>query len=217
MIEIITRKEAKEKNLVIYFTGNPCKGDHVSERFTSSGACILCKKQKYSKKYYENNSEYIMSKSTEYRKNNIELRKEYDKTRNLSELYKKYKKQWRKSNRNKINEYDQKRKNNDINFKLACRLRIRLRGAIKNNQKIGSAVSDLGCNINDLKLYLERMFTIEMSWENWGVYWHIDHIKPLAAFDLTDRNQFLEACHYTNLQPLYWRDNLIKGNKVFDG
>jgi hypothetical protein len=42
--------------------------------------------------------------------------------------------------------------------------------------------------------------------------WHIDHIRPLASFDLSDPFQFKEACHYTNLQPLWWMDNLIKGD-----
>lgn len=43
---------------------------------------------------------------------------------------------------------------------------------------------------------------------------NIDHIKPLASFDLTDRSQFLEACHYTNLQPLWSEDNIEKSNKL---
>lgn len=40
--------------------------------------------------------------------------------------------------------------------------------------------------------------------------WHIDHIKPLCSFDLKDKVQFKEACHYSNLQPLWAKDNLNK-------
>jgi len=54
-----------------------------------------------------------------------------------------------------------------------------------------------------------------MTWDNWTLDgWHIDHIKPLASFDLTDRKQLLEACHYTNLQPLWAKDNLTKNDKI---
>jgi hypothetical protein len=54
-----------------------------------------------------------------------------------------------------------------------------------------------------------------MTWENWSKYgWHIDHIKPLSSFNLTDYEQLKMACHYTNLQPMWAKDNLIKSNKV---
>jgi hypothetical protein len=54
-----------------------------------------------------------------------------------------------------------------------------------------------------------------MTWENYRFYgWHIDHIGPLARFDLTDREQFLQAVRYTNLQPLWAKDNWKKNNKI---
>jgi hypothetical protein len=54
-----------------------------------------------------------------------------------------------------------------------------------------------------------------MSWGNYGFRgWHIDHIIPLASFDLTDREQFLKACHHTNLQPMWAKENLSKGSKL---
>lgn len=61
-------------------------------------------------------------------------------------------------------------------------------------------------------VHLERQFTPGMSWTNYGD-WHIDHIKPLASFDLTDRVQLLVACHFTNLQPLWAEENLKKGDR----
>jgi hypothetical protein len=51
-----------------------------------------------------------------------------------------------------------------------------------------------------------------MSWENYGK-WHIDHIKPLSLFDLEDPEQLKQACHYTNLQPLWAEENIRKGNR----
>ncbi len=105
-----------------------------------------------------------------------------------------------------------KRYENDPQYRLANQLRIRLHHAIAGNFKTGSAVRDLGCSIRELRTRLETQFQEGMSWANHAPKgWHIDHIKPLASFDLANREQFLEACHYTNLQPLWAADNLCKG------
>lgn len=115
--------------------------------------------------------------------------------------------------RDYLKEYARRKRREDANFKLASRLRTRVRSAIRNNQRAGSAVRDLGCTIPELRAYFETKFASGMSWDNHGD-WHIDHIIPLSSFDLTNREQFLRACHYTNLQPLWAVDNLIKSNKV---
>ena len=105
--------------------------------------------------------------------------------------------------------------NKTTQARLRLALRGRLRAALNGTLKTGSAVSDLGCTINELKAHLEAQFVQGMTWDNWAYDgWHIDHIKPLASFDLTDREQFLQACHYTNLQPLWAEENLSKGAKA---
>jgi hypothetical protein len=129
-----------------------------------------------------------------------------------------YLKEWRKLNGDldrKLNrEYKKNRSSIDINFKLANNLRHRLYSAISNDQKTGSAVRDLGCSVEMLKAYLEALFQKDMTWSNYGLKgWHIDHIKPLVSFDLTNEKEFKEACHYTNLQPMWATDNLKKGGK----
>ncbi len=54
-----------------------------------------------------------------------------------------------------------------------------------------------------------------MTWENHGRHgWHIDHIIPCAAFDLTDPEQQKKCFHYTNYQPLYTLENLKKGDRI---
>lgn len=145
------------------------------------------------------------------------------------ECRKKYEKKWRQDNKDYMSEYnraygqahreeitkhEQKRLKADVCFKIRKNLRIRLWNAIKNNQKGGSAVKHLGCSVQFLKRHLEERFLPGMSWENYGLYgWHIDHIKPLSSFDLSDLEQIKVACHYTNLQPLWAKDNISKGNK----
>ncbi len=98
--------------------------------------------------------------------------------------------------------------------KLKHNLRNRLCVAIKKGYKSGSAVKDLGCSIEELKKHLESKFQPGMTWDNWSrVGWHIDHIKPLASFNLSNPEEFKKACHYTNLQPLWAKDNLSKGSR----
>ena len=60
--------------------------------------------------------------------------------------------------------------------------------------------------------HLESQFKVGMTWDNYGE-WHIDHIKPLAAFDIKDPAQVAEASHYTNLQPLWAMENFTKSKK----
>lgn len=52
-----------------------------------------------------------------------------------------------------------------------------------------------------------------MSWENHGSIWHIDHIRPLASFDLTNKEDVKIACNYKNLQPLFKEENIRKSDK----
>jgi len=108
--------------------------------------------------------------------------------------------------------YSRNRRKN-LNTRLSINLRGRLYQAIKKQSKTGSAVRDLGCSIPELKTHLENQFSSGMSWENYG-QWHIDHVKPLSSFDLAIREDFLKACHFTNLQPLWAHDNLSKNNKL---
>lgn len=123
-------------------------------------------------------------------------------------------KNYRDVNKEKLNKQRIERRAKDINYRLRCRLRSRLCNAIKNDFKSGSAVSDLGCTIDEFKIYIEKQFKDGMSWENWSKYtWHLDHKTPLASFDLSDRQQLLKAVHYSNMQPLWAIDNLEKGAK----
>ena len=106
--------------------------------------------------------------------------------------------------------YEQRRRQIDPIFRMRKNLRRRLWGVLKGKHNEGSAVRDMGCNSEGLRLYIERLFTEGMNWENYGE-WHIDHIVPISAFDLQNKEEFLRAVHYTNLQPLWAFDNISKG------
>lgn len=195
--------------------------------------CTSCKEHKELNFFYKNSKTNIyesMCKTCrlEYRKKYSTSNKIANKKWRLknSDKIKSDKKQYYRANRdhliakvtNRLNDfkeqygisYQSALYQNNINSKIKICLRSRLNAAIRNNQKTGSAISDLGCSIDELKKHLESRFTEGMSWDNYGE-WHIDHIRPLASFNLLEENEVKLACHYTNLQPLWARDNLSKG------
>jgi len=148
-------------------------------------------------------------------------KKKYDLERR--ELKKKYDREYRQLNRDKIRErnkeYNAKKRINDIDFKLACNIRSRLYLAIRGMYKKGSAIKDMGCTVPELKRHIEIQFYEnpetgeEMNWDNWGVghgKWQIDHRKALSNFDLSKKEDFLEAVNFKNLQPIWYSDHVIK-------
>ncbi len=174
-----------------------CKRCGSTDRY-SNGKCRPCQRLGVARWISENREKYLRSKSAYRAKNKRKIRKAL--------------KKWQIANREHTNTSRKERYKTDLNFRLASRLRGRLNEVVRGGLKTGSAVSDLGCSIPELRQYLEHQFKPGMTWENWGS-WHIDHIKALSKFDLTDREQLLKACHYSNLQPLWAKDNLSKGNK----
>jgi hypothetical protein len=176
-------------------------------------------KKKY-KTYYEANREEIIVASKAYSESNKEkvraTKKAYYESH--KEEIKEYQEKYRKHHKKERRIYANSRRKSDLNYKISCALRTRLRMAIHNNQKAGSAVRDLGCSISELKIHLESKFQPGMSWENWSfIGWHVDHIKPLSSFDLSKREEFLKANHFSNLQPMWADENLKKHTEVIDG
>ena len=107
-----------------------------------------------------------------------------------------------------------KRKKTDVNFKLRIVLSKRVLAAVKfaKTKKAFKTQKLIGCSIKTMRKHLEKQFKDGMTWQNHGRYgWHIDHIRPLEKFDLTDSQQQLIAFNYKNCQPLWWRENLEKG------
>lgn len=169
------------------------------------------KKAAYDKAYGKTHKEQIAARGKTYRKANKEKRAIQNKAYNAA-------------HKDEVTaygkEYTRNRRQTDSRFRIAANLRTRLWTAITSQEspKMGSAVDSLGCTIEELKKHLEASFypnpeTGEaMSWENYGD-WHIDHIRPLNSFDLSDSEQLKSACNYTNLQPLWAKDNLKKNDK----
>jgi hypothetical protein len=102
----------------------------------------------------------------------------------------------------------------NINRNISSRLRIRINAVIRYGKKSAPTEKLLGCTVPVLRKHLEGLFTPDMNWEEFlkGRI-HIDHIIPCAAFDLSVPQNQLECFHYSNLQPLWGRDNLRKGTQ----
>ena len=90
----------------------------------------------------------------------------------------------------------------------------------KGIRKTESALFLVGCTLEELKDHIEHRFSPGMNWTNYGLYtrknplrWNIDHIIPIAAFDLNDLVERRRCFHFTNLRPLWGRDNILKSNK----
>ena len=80
-------------------------------------------------------------------------------------------------------------------------------------KKKDSTIELLGCSIDELKIHLQNQFKEGMTWQNHGE-WHIDHIIPCAAFDLSKKENCLKCFNYKNLQPLWAHENLSKSDKI---
>jgi hypothetical protein len=176
----------------------------------------------YRKKYWEENKEILKEKNKEFRENNKELvtkrKREYYK--NLSpekkgELKIRKRELYHQNNyKEKKGEYVKEKLDTDPFFKLKFNIRSLIRNAFKRGftDKSKKTVEILGCSFDEFKLHIESQFDENMNWENQGSYWHMDHIIPISSAETEEDVYRLN--HYTNFQPLYWLDNIRKGDKL---
>ena len=170
----------------------------------------------YRKQYYKNNLNQEKISSKKYRaKNKDQLSKKEKEYRTQNrEHYLKKRKEYFQKNKHKHAKYVAGRRK-DPTYRMVSNLRRRLRDALKGNNKSSTTIELLGCSIEELWVHLEKQFTIGMTKENHGRYgWHVDHIIPCDSFDLSDPEQQRKCFHYTNLQPLWAKDNIAKSNKI---
>ena len=168
-------------------------------------------------KYRKNNRDKVNANKRRYNKIIRKIPHHKDKIAQMKHrYYMKYKKELliKAAKRHKI------RYKNDINYKILKNMRSRMRTVLKNNSKSESTKKLLGCTIKELKLHLESKFTKEMSWDNYGKdpdNWVIDHIICCMVFNFSDSKQQKICFHYSNLQPLWHKDNTIKADFLSDG
>ena len=172
--------------------------------------------KKYKKAYRLKNKEKIKEQMRLYRLKHKERDKKYAKEYRLKniEKIKKRMKAYRIRSRKKIAQYVRERRQKDIRFKIVVNLRHRANMALRGTVKSKRTMELLGTSIDNFWSHLESKFKPGMSRNNYGKRWHIDHIIPCASFDLTKPEEQFKCFHYTNLQPLWAKENLKKGAKL---
>jgi len=197
-----------------------CKQCIKDYRKTYDAEYYLLHKQKLcenKRKYNKQNADIISIKNKQRRIKYNEYYREKDKKTYLKHKYKilSRKKEYNKNNKNLINQRNNKKRKINTQFRLAENLRRRINHAIRGKIKSDRSFNLIGCSVEELKKYLENKFTNGMSWKNYGLYgWHIDHIIPCSSFDLNNPEEQKKCFHYSNLQPLWAKDNLSKGDKL---
>jgi hypothetical protein len=125
-------------------------------------------------------------------------------------------KSYRNGHKKELSEYQTRRRRSNIQHRLSAILRTSMSNALNGRYKSSKTLVLLGCTMDQFKIHLQNKFTRGMSWENYGPYWHIDHIMPCSKFDLTKESEQRACFHFTNLQPLKVRDNLSKHAKILN-
>lgn len=170
-----------------------CLDEFNKDKCSSDGlkySCRDCTKKKYSI-YYENNKEKEIKRQTNYQNNNLP------------------------AVRLKRNIRLKRRYDNDILYRLKINTRNRIKLFLKSknfNEIKNGTFNIVGCTPGELKEHIEKQFSEGMNWRNYGFRgWHIDHIKPLALAENND--DVYELCYYSNLQPMWARENYKKGDR----
>lgn len=177
-------------------------GIHAEERQKSERAA----KRAANRRWLEKNREAAREAQRRWIKNNPSAVREI-------------KRRWYDQNPDYNPAYYKKRYAEDPAYALALVTRARvnqaLRAAVGNPGKARPSMDLLGCSAEDYRVYLEGLFEPGMSWDNWSPDgWHVDHVRPLASFDLSTEEGQRAAFHFTNTRPLWSKANLSKGAEL---
>ncbi len=163
--------------------------------------------------YKKNNKEKVLQSHKEYHQANKEKIAKYYKGhyKDNKDTYLKNNQKWRSENREHIRkkENERFRQNPTLRLKRSCRVRIwdALKGKYR---KTHHSIEYVDCDVEFLKKWLEYNFEDGMTFDNYGPYWHVDHVIPCAKFDLTDPNEIAHCFHWVNLKPMKGSENMSK-------
>jgi len=169
--------------------------------------------KEYSKKYYLKNKKKMKEYWREYRQKNKGKGREYSKRykKNNKDKIRKCNKQYRQKNKMKHNAYIRQRKKTDMNFLIESRIRSNLNYALKYYTKTGKAMSSEKYGI-DYNSIIKKLTPLPFPISERS-NWHIDHVRPVSSFDLTNPEEVKKCFSSKNLQWLPAKENLSKGGR----
>lgn len=106
-------------------------------------------------------------------------------------------------------EWCRNERNTNMNYRIKKSLAARLRCVLTKNT---TTMNYIGCNIQYFREWLEYNFTEDMNWNNYGVYWSIDHIIPVCKFDMTVEDEKYKCWNWSNMMPTTIKYNSSKKN-----
>lgn len=192
----ITSREINRNAMHRAYERNPNKFKEKSKAFSKNNPA---KAKESRKKSDAKHKDKRRASKKDYVNRNRDKKKKWDET-------------YKKKHKEELNRKGVIRRNSSAHNKLKHNLRNRVRVVLKGIKRGGRLPWLIGCSVDALKSHIESLFTIGMTWENYGSYWHIDHIRPLESFDLVDVEQQKMAFNWSNMQPLTAFDNISKGS-----
>jgi hypothetical protein len=86
---------------------------------------------------------------------------------------------------------------------------------ISNKTKSSNLLSKyLGCTFDKFIDWIKYQFSKDMTLENYGEKWHIDHVLPCASFNFSDEAEIKKCMSWTNLRPCLKIENIKKSDKI---
>lgn len=204
----LTSEQKLEKKRIYYHKNKAVILEKNKRYYLLHREDISERRKVYHREYYKKNREKILERTTKYGKEHKEDAARWARIRRQDPESRRRTIQNEKKYRYRMSKESSTYK---INYNISRAIRTALRGT-KNGRSWQGLV---GCSLQELRDHLERMFSNGMSWENYGSYWHIDHIIPKSLFfyDSPEDEEFLLCWNYTNLKPMMALENIKKGNK----
>ena len=164
------------------------KGNFHEKSRSKYGITPHCKRKILRKKYYDEDYDLEINRRRKYRVDTKE----------------------------KINDYNKKTRESDLNFKLVCCLRSRTSSAFKskNIKKTNKTFDLLGCSLSFFRRWIIHQLYGNMTIENYGSIWQINHCLPIASFNLLNENDMKKCFDWVNLRLMFFTENNSKKAKI---